>query len=268
MDKIKKDDFWFQYSGYLPAFATFMVGAWLLLFIAIPNYPRLAQLDDQIKTLTEQTDQLNRKQLALQGFNSTDLDDLSKKTEVAVPSEKSFPGLLSGLEFLAAQANSQLISFDSSPGLLANATGSAELKKEAEAVSKEKLPAGMGSLLAIAGVNSNSANLIDLTRSLVKSGRLVTIESVSYDSTNSKGQSENTQIKLRVYFQPPPANLEDIARLAPITISERNMVSTVDSYNQFALQNIPDLPSRADPFAQNGKTAPVAQPISTPVKPK
>ena len=242
---MNKNDFWFHYSGYLPSLIVGLAAVLLLLFVAWPNLTKIPEINASTAEAADKVDLLAREKSVLVGFNDTELNEIALKTDIALPTEKSFPGLLSGLEFLASQAHSQLISFDSSPGFL-GATRSGNVVQN-ETV--EKLPAGMGGLDATVGINSNSANLIDLTNSLVKSGRLVRIEQVDFDSQGNKGQQANTNIRIKVYYQPKPANVEDIAKLTPVTAQERAMVDRVDSYNQFTLRFVPDLPSRPDPFA-------------------
>lgn len=254
-----KNDFWFHNSGYTPSVIVGLVALMLLIFVAWPNLTKIPETDAAIKETTAKVELLTREQQALAGFSDAQLDEISQKTDIGLPTEKSFPGLLSGLEFLASQANSQLISFDSSPGLLGATLSGVVNKSRIE----DKLPAGMGSVDAAVGVNSNSANLIDLTNSLVKSGRLVTIESVSFDGQGNKGQQANTTIKIRVYYQPKPANPEDITKLSAITPEEKAMVDKVDSLNQFTLKSIPDLPTRPDPFAANSTQSVLPTPTPT-----
>lgn len=242
---MKQQDLVLNYTGYIPSVIVALIAVLVLVFVVWPNIENYPVVDTQIKETTDKVAQLTRQKSALEGFSDAELEEITTKTNIALPTQKSFPGLLSGLEFLASQANSQLVSFDSAPGVL-EATMSGAVRKM---LAEEKLPAGMGGLNASVGVNSNSANLIDLTKSLVKSGRLVSIEKVSFDSLSSKGQNANTTIDIKVYYQPKPANSEDIAKLSPITPSEKAMVERVDSLNKFTLKNVPDLPTSPDPFA-------------------
>jgi len=249
----KNSDTIFRLQGYLPT--VILLGVSVVLFLAVvwPNFNKILDNNSKIASLNDNVAALTRKKQVLDSFNAGELKDIEQKARVALPTEKSFSGLLTGLEILALQASSKLVEFDSSPGLISATTSALAADKELR--DRDTLPSNMGYLDAKVGINSNSANLIDLSGKIVKSGRLITLESVEFDGVGNKGETSNTIIKLRAYYQPLPKQLEDIAQLTPITLSDKEVVSKVDSFNQFALQMLPTLPSQTNLFDQVVPTA-------------
>lgn len=243
-------------------FPVVTAGIFLLVasFAIWPTISNFSTRQSELDTLNAQITELDQKYRTVQTLNVPELTQMKDKADVALPTEKSFPGLLSGLEALVKQSGSALNTFDAAPRVISKTkiNTNAEVNQQDIVTEKEK-SLGLSRLEANIGVKSDAASLIGLTSLLVKSSRLVTLEEVNFAGQEAVGgDRSNVKLRLRVYFQPDEATFS--ARvLVPINDEEKKLVSQVDAFNIFNLQLPQTLPSREDPFAKTSAPGRIPQ---------
>lgn len=248
-------------KNYLPIIIAGVISLMLAVGLVVPSVQRIPLQNEEIARLTEEVSVLDQKHKTLQSLDLAKLNEMVQKTDVALPTEKSFPGLLSGLEALAREAGSSLLTFDSSPGVISrvrSGSPSARVAQVPLTENEREKSLGIKFLEANVGINSNAASLVDLTSTLTKSSRLVTLENVSYESSDTGVDKSNTKIKLRVYYQPEGATAAASVQFLEISQEERDLISKVDAFNRFTLELPNFLPSREDPFLPSPAAVPQA----------
>lgn len=233
---------------FLPLALLYVIGILVLAIAVIPGISNIEKLRsdavDEQKTLdilTRKTDILNN------------LDETAAKAQLttannALPSEKSVPGLLSGLETMAKAASASADGFSIMPGRLATDSATASTTKE------EQVGSGVYALAFKATLHGNYAALHDFLAGLYKVNRLIGVESILFRNTPGLNPATSTSVSsdlmLRVYYQPPVKNLGDITSpINPLTDSDKQVLTTLASYP--VVTNPPPLvpTGKANPFS-------------------
>lgn len=241
--------------SYLPGLGIILLSLAILAIVVPPRVQSIQENSAKITDLEEQVKSLSLKVTTLSSIDAAELVTLETKAEIAVPKEKTFAGLLTGLDALSKEAGSIIMSFDSAPGLISTTSGlistiSAQPTPPPPPGNAIASPSGLLHLEAGISLNSNVSSLISLASKLANSGRLVTLEKIDYSSIISGAKSANTNILLRVYYQ-PGTSARGVSQLSvvPLTSAEKELIAKVDSLNRFVIDVPSSLPSNLDPFS-------------------
>lgn len=201
---------------------------------------------------------LRGKKRVLESLSDQELSEFSAKAVAALPEEKSFPGLLSGLETLAQSNGARVTGFDTSPGLVTQDKGKKLTQNKNISVSEgtEKLPNKLMVLPAKVELEASPVALISLLKQLNQASRLVIVDSVSYSEKSGFGaQATNVVLTLNVYFR--ERDDTRILDIQPLNEEEKILVTKVDAFNRFFLTG-DEFEIKTDPFApvapQSGST--------------
>ncbi len=222
--------------------------ALIVYFFTVPKFNEISEIEENIKRDRSELLILTKKKQVLASLSDNELEDYSLKAVAALPTEKSFPGLYSGLDLLVSQVGGKLISFDAAPGLVSSESAKAGKTK---ADQEEKLPNKLRYLSAKAGLSISPHDLADLVDKLARSSRLVEISDLLYKEEASivSNRRQNTAINLRVYYQLAEEN--QLADIVALTDEEKKIIAKVDSFNQFIVPLLP--PSfRQNLFRESG----------------
>lgn len=234
-----RDFFWVFWA------LVFLVGAgWLVAAVVFPLVGQLQTNNDEITRVGEEVALLGGKKAILESLTDKELTELTAKARAALPEEKSFPGLLSGLENLAETVGAKVVYFDSAPGLISRGAKSGG-KTVAPVPVEGKLPGKLAFLTARVGLVADYKSVVNFAQRLHRSSRLVAIQDLSFRQQAGLPGGQNVTVNLQVYYQPEETTKEIL--VAAISEEEKAVIAGLDAFNKFLLS--PQLsPAKPDPF--------------------
>lgn len=225
-----------KYSNYLLPAVTGIIVLFLLLWVVKPRFSEIFQLKEKIAQSKQDVVTLNNKLTALQGFDRDKLLADARKVEIALPSEKDLPSLLSILERLAAETGAAIASVQLTPGQIAPTGGGGEA-------------ANFPVKVTIAG---SFAQIKSFLGSVTNASRVVTVRNLTITSSTTQQASLSATLNLESFFQSLTATkFKTSDPLQNLTTEEQEVLAkiTVPLPVVITPPAQPPVTGKADPFA-------------------
>lgn len=173
-------------------------------------------------------DKVEMEKLTQKAMFLNNLDDVTMRSQTntavsSLPAEKSIPGLLAGLERLAAQATASIDTFSVVPGKIS--TQSANTASPSAILVKDSSETVLGNnvrlinvTLSMHGPYMNIRNFLD---SISKANRLINVDKITLvrDDKNQTEESYTANLILNIYYQPLDTILPPITE-PPLLLNE------------------------------------------------
>lgn len=224
------------------------VSFWFVLKPSVENIlagrENLEKNKKELAVLAEKVDFLKR-------IDDSELASDLNKAESALPSEKSIPGLLGGLERMANEASASIESFSTSPGIVSTASaetaGSAADSNLQMKLTDFQLPSPfVGFTITL---KSNYGQLKSFLARFRQAARVMAVTDLNFTS-KSKSLEEQVQVtmSLAAYYQNLPMTITKIGEpISPISDLDRKVLGKVRSLEVYSL---------TPPLVPTGKTNP------------
>lgn len=224
-----------------------LLGGLTLSFVGFPSFNRFLGLRNEQAEKKKNLASLTEKAASLSGLDRSDLGKKLEVAESALPSEKSIPGLLSGLERMAAESGAVVTAFQISPGIISSREGS-----KTEETSDQEVPTATPAVPFTLTLEGNYQSLKGFLLRLKKARRVLGLVKLSFINLQSPDNPETlrTNLSLLAYYQPlPPTPPPLEEKLEPISPEELGFLSEVESFEVISLAP-PLLPAgKENPFA-------------------
>lgn len=223
-----------------------VVGVTLAVFIALPNFNEYFLQRNKMAEKKQKLALLTEKAAALASLDRDRLRRQLQVAESALPSEKAVPGLLSGLERIAAESGAAVTAFQISPGIISSRENSEE--KNPVPVKEIATPA----IPFTISLEGNYQSLKGFLLRLKKARRLIGLDKLSFVNLQTQDNPENlrTNLSLLAYYLPlpedPPLPEEKLESISP---EELDFLAEVESFEVISVAP-PLLPvGKENPFA-------------------
>lgn len=203
-----------KYQDYLLTAIVYLVIVVVVVFGVVPLFSALLTTREQLVADQQTITELSKKRDFLTNLDKAILGSDLNIAETALPADKTFAGLYSGLGFIIASMGGTLDEFIVSPGVVASSAARPQEKK-------------VGATEFRLTMHGDHRQLPTLVKNLTETTRLVGFRSLDYD----RGE---TILVMDGYYQQLRTNLGEVTTpLADLTLIERAAVKTVAGFNSF-----------------------------------
>lgn len=230
---------------------TIIIAAVSFWFVLKPSIENILVGRENLEKNKKELAVLAEKVAFLKGIEDGELASDLNKAELALPSEKSIPGLLGGLERMAKEASASIESFAISPGIVStssaetagtNANANLQIK-----LTDFQLPSPyVGFTITL---KSNYGQLKSFLTRTRQAARVMAVTDLNFTS-KSKNLEDRVQVtmSLAAYYQNLPMTITKIGEpISPISNSDRKILEKVRSLEVYSL---------TPPLVPTGKTNP------------
>lgn len=216
----------------------------LFVFGIKPSLEKILEAKSELSKNESKLTQLDGKVKDLSSFKETEIRSRVETLSKVLPSDKSVPGLLSGLERMAAEASAAVETFSIAPGKISTPSGQASFSALASSVQAPQLPSTpetSGLPLSIdfdLSLQGNFEGLRTFLTSLSNSARILGVKSVNFSGqgVSSSSDSLSTLISLKAYYLPYPTSLGAFSEPAPkLTSSEEKIYEKAASFKLYSI---------------------------------
>jgi hypothetical protein len=209
-----------RYKNYLVPLATILLCVALFIYVIIPQVQNIQALQIQEKEEARKLEILKNNLNLLYSLDSTTLDNQLKLVAKALPVDKDFIGILSGVAIASSKSKATLGDYGFQVGDISKAPTSAK---------------GIPGLELTLTVNGGLNTIIDFIKELKRTLPLSEIKSINL-------ASNSTTLTTFFYFKPlPPVKIKDDSPLSPLSSSVLEVINNLSSMNNSSVVSIEDV---------------------------
>lgn len=208
----------------------------LLLGVVRPRVGEILKLQKKISESKQKVDVFAKKLSTLKSFNQSQLTSDVAKVEIALPSSKDLPSLLSNLERLAGESQLAITTIQTAPGVITPTAG----QNEAESFSVKVTVAG------------NFSQIKSFLGKAISAPRVLTTRTLGINSQKTEQQASLSATVALDSYSLSAASIKFLPEepLQPVTAEEQKILTTITIIPETVQPSPAPIPvGKADPFA-------------------